>query len=182
MRKTTLIGSLVLVLGLTLVAVPVSAQEGRGERREERREEGRMSPKPMMRNASGTPNRMEKKNERSTSSASTLDVGCLKTAIDKRDAALTTNWSTLSTSVTAAITARSTNVKAALDKPAGTERQTALKAARKTFTDATKSARKTFMSNERTVHSTFKTEAKTCGARGNEASDAGTSEDGALVK
>lgn len=180
MKKTIIFGSFVIALSFIVSAVPALAQEGRPnrpvvtqfrankataspERREDRREDRREVGK-VMRTAS-----------------SSLDVACLKTAISKRETALASNWNTLNTAMTAAISARGTGLAAAFDKPAGKERRTALQTTRKAFKDSVKAARKTFVTSERTTHTTYRTEAKACGATGTDVAEAVSSEDSAQV-
>ncbi|MEK7493863.1 MAG: hypothetical protein AAB630_01765 [Patescibacteria group bacterium] len=94
---------------------------------------------------------------------SSLDVACIKSAVEKRDTAIIAAFDTLHDSAKTALTARKTALLAAWDITDRTARRAALKAAWKTYGDAIKSARATFRDARLAAWKQFRTDSKACG-------------------
>lgn len=90
-------------------------------------------------------------------STSASTTACVQEAVDTRESALGTAWTTYNTAVTAALLARHEALFDAWEISAAADRNTALKAAWKTWGTAHKEAHKTFKTARNTAWKTYRT-------------------------
>ena len=93
-----------------------------------------------------------------------VDIVCVQTAVEKRENAVATAWSSLNSSVTAAMAARKEVLKTAWAITDANQRRTAIKTAWTNFKTADKTARTTFRKAQKAAWAQFKTDAKACRA------------------
>ena len=90
-------------------------------------------------------------------STSASTTACVQEAVDTRESALGTAWTTYNTAVTAALLARHEALFDAWEISAAADRNTALKSAWKTWGTANKEAHKTFKTARNTAWKTYRT-------------------------
>lgn len=94
----------------------------------------------------------------------TVDIVCVKTALDIREDALMAGWSTFNTSVSSAYAARKTALDAAWVMTDAAARSAAIKAAWTAFKTAKQGAQKKWQAARKAAWSAFRTAAKACKA------------------
>lgn len=100
----------------------------------------------------------------STTAPKTVDVACVKLAIDKRDNTLSAAVDTYAIAVKTALSTRQTVLKAAWDIT-GKDRRQALRTAWRNYRDAAKKARKALQDSRRDAWKQFNTDRKACNAK-----------------
>lgn len=101
----------------------------------------------------------------------TVDVSCVKRAVDSRESKLGTAFSAFSSSITSAYSTRRSALSTAYDVTDKKARREAIRKAFSVFKDSAKKARNDFRSTRESAWKTFETERKACKAQ-----DEGTSE------
>ena len=94
----------------------------------------------------------------------TLDLPCAAAAVAKREAAVSSAFSTKSSAISAALSQRATDLAAAWAITTAKDRNAAIKAAWKTFNTSAKTARTTYMKASRAAWTAFRADAKACRA------------------
>ena len=102
---------------------------------------------------------------------SSVDIACMKTAVDARENALMTAWGTFNTSMAAAYAARKAALDAAWVMTDGKARNAAIKTAWTAFNTAKKTAMKQWNTDRKAAWSAFRAAAKAC--HGTSDTDAG---------
>lgn len=98
-----------------------------------------------------------------TTVATNVDISCVGKAVDVRETALITAWSTFNTSVTTILSARKTALISAWSLTDAQARRDAVKTAWATAKKDRKAAALTYKTERKNVWATFKTSAKACG-------------------
>jgi hypothetical protein len=109
-----------------------------------------------------------------------MNVACVATAVDVREVAVATGYSSFSAAINAALTARGVALHSAWAITTANDRNTAIKAAWQAFRGSTKTARQNLKQATRAAWNTFATARKACGGRGNLEESAGQAGDNSL--
>ncbi len=115
-------------------------------------------------------------NSTSTTSVKTVDVACVKTAIDKRDNAIISALDTYYAAVKSALQARQSALKAAWDITNAKDRRTALRKAWSDYKTAIRKARKDFRTAKNAAWKQYYADRKTCKSQGEPDESAGVDE------
>ena len=97
-------------------------------------------------------------------SSKTVDIACVKTAMDARETALMAGWATFNTSITSAYTMRKAALDAAWVMTDANARKTAIKAAWDAFKKSKQAAAKQWRTDQKAAWLAFRTATKTCKA------------------
>lgn len=100
-----------------------------------------------------------------TSTPQTINLACVKAAVDKRETSIINTHSAFSTAITSAFNIRKTELLAAWDIVNWKDRNVAIKATWKKFNEANKTARKTFNETRKAAWTQFTAERKACKAQ-----------------
>ncbi len=98
-------------------------------------------------------------------SARSVDVACVKSALDKRDTAIETSVDAYHVAVSAALKIRKEAFKAAWDNLVVTDRNAAMRAATAAYQMSVKDARTAMKTSHRTIWDQYKTDMKACKAQ-----------------
>lgn len=96
--------------------------------------------------------------------AKTVDLACAQTAVEKRENAVASAWSSLNSSITATLATRKDALKIAWAITDANQRRTAIKTAWTNSKSADKTARTAFRKAQKAAWTQFKTDAKSCRA------------------
>lgn len=102
-------------------------------------------------------------NATSTTNILTIDIACVRNAIEKRDTAVIAAVDAYATAVKSALSTRKDAEKAAWNLTDRTARRTALKAAQMTYRNSVRAARKAFRDARNSAWKQFRTDRKACG-------------------
>ncbi len=94
----------------------------------------------------------------------TVDVACMATAVDTREAALVAGMTTYGSSIVSLLQTRQGALKAAWGKTVVQERRTAIQSAWKDYRTARATAQKNWRDAKKSAWDTFTTSAKACGS------------------
>ncbi|HCR15267.1 MAG: hypothetical protein A2550_01880 [Candidatus Jacksonbacteria bacterium RIFOXYD2_FULL_43_21] len=94
----------------------------------------------------------------------TVDIACVKTAVEKRETAIQASLDKFTTAVKTALTARKTALLAAWDITDLKQRAAAIKTAWNTYKKAEQSARKAFRTERNAIWKQFSTDRQACKA------------------
>ncbi len=97
-----------------------------------------------------------------SSSSRAFNGACVSTAVEKRDTAVGTAFTTFASTVSLALTTRKDSLVAAWKISDKTARTAAIKTAYATYTSGHKVAKETLKKSKKTAWSTFKTEVNAC--------------------
>jgi hypothetical protein len=116
----------------------------------------------------------ERKDMKGVAALDANAITCVKTALTKREDALTSGYTTYSTAITGAYTARKTALLAAWDSADAKTRRAAVRSADQAFKSTVQSSKKAWNESRRGTWKTFETDRKAC-APGVSSSDTGSS-------
>ena len=94
----------------------------------------------------------------------TVDITCVKTAVEKREDAIKATYDKLSASIDLALTTRKSDLSNAWTLTDKTQRNTAIKTAWANFTKAKKAATKEYRTEQAASWTQFSKDRKACGA------------------